>query len=205
MNRLYVVESTPTNTGANADHRLPLSRRRGRAPSRARSRRNSGSRRQCGGSAPRARQSWLGRLVKDLQSARGAALVIAGEDQPPAVHALAHAMNAALGNVGTTVLYTRPSSRARSTSARRSPKLVGDMNAGTVELLLVLGGNPVYTAPADLKFAEALDKVPAARAPRASLTTRPPSCATGTCPKRTTSRPGATCGPSTAPSRSFSR
>ena len=33
------------------------------------------------------------------------------------------------------------------------------MTAGQVELLLILGGNPVFTAPADLNFAEALDKV----------------------------------------------
>ena len=38
------------------------------------------------------------------------------------------------------------------------------MNAGKVEALLILGGNPVYTAPADLDFKGALKKVKLARA-----------------------------------------
>ena len=87
--------------------------------------------------------------------------MIAGESQPPAVHALGHAINQALGSVGTTVSYTRAGrGRARSTRRRRSRELVADMDAGQVELLVILGGNPVYDAPADLDFAAALDKVP---------------------------------------------
>ncbi len=105
-------------------------------------------------------QAWLAPLVKDLQNARGRSLVIAGEGQPAAVHALAHAMNETLGNVGNTVVYI-PTVETHPMDQRAAlTELVGEMSAGTVSLSLILGGNPVYTAPSDLKFAEAMDKVP---------------------------------------------
>ena len=83
--------------------------------------------------------------------------------QPPAVHALAHAMNGALGNVGKTVVYTDPVEAEPVDQLESLRELVADMDAGKVDLLVILGGNPVYTAPADLDFADALGKVPAAR------------------------------------------
>ena len=98
-------------------------------------------------------------LVKDLQAHKGAALVIPGDNQPAAVHALAHAMNQALGAVGNTVIYTDPVEAKPQDQTAALKELVGDMNAGKVDLLLIVGGNPVYDAPADLKFAEAMDKV----------------------------------------------
>ena len=61
----------------------------------------------------------MGPLVKDLQAARGRSLVIAGDGQPPAVHALAHAMNDALGNVGATVAYTQTAEARPIEPARR--------------------------------------------------------------------------------------
>ncbi len=69
-------------------------------------------------------------------------------------------MNDALGNVGNTVVYTQTVETHPMDQRAALAELVGEMNAGTVSLLLILGGNPVYTAPSDLKFAEALDKVP---------------------------------------------
>ena len=69
-------------------------------------------------------------------------------------------MNDALGNVGSTVVYTQTAEAQPIDQRAALRELVGEMNAGTVSLLLVLGGNPVYTAPSDLKFAEAMDKVP---------------------------------------------
>ena len=70
-------------------------------------------------------------LVKDLQAARGRSLVIAGDGQPPVVHALAHAMNEALGNVGATVVYTQTAeARPIEPARRRCSELVGEMNAG---------------------------------------------------------------------------
>ena len=87
--------------------------------------------RQATASAPPAR-SWVAPLVKDLQAARGRSLVIAGDTQPPAVHALAHAMNEALGNVGATVTYTQTAEARPSNQLEGLRELVGEMNAGTV-------------------------------------------------------------------------
>jgi molybdopterin-containing oxidoreductase family iron-sulfur binding subunit len=159
LNRLYAVESSPTNTGTKADHRLPLRASDVEAFARAvASQLGVGAAGEA--TAPQPSQGWMGPLVKDLQAARGRSLVIAGEGQPPAVHVLAHAMNDALGNVGATVTYTQ-TAEARPMDQRAGlQELVGEMNAGTVSVVLILGANPVYTAPADLKFVEALDKVP---------------------------------------------
>jgi molybdopterin-containing oxidoreductase family iron-sulfur binding subunit len=158
LSRFYAVECSPTNTGTKADHRLPL---RGseiepfaRAVASALGVAGAGA-----ATPPEAGQRWMGPLVKDLQAAKGRSLVIAGEGQPAAVHALAHAMNAALGNVGATVVYTPTAEIFPSNQRAALQELVGEMNAGTVSLLLVLGGNPIYTAPADLNVTTAMDKV----------------------------------------------
>src|ERR1700681_4777134 len=105
MNRLYVVESTPSSTGARADHRLPL-----RASEMER-----GVRALPGLEAMNSaaglngeQQALLIAAYKDLASHRGTGVVIAGDHQPPAAHALAHALNQDLGNVGKTVFYTDP-------------------------------------------------------------------------------------------------
>jgi MoCo/4Fe-4S cofactor protein with predicted Tat translocation signal len=156
MNRLYAIESSYTITGATADHRLAVKPSEIEAVARALYAAVSGESDSAPASVPAA---WMTALVKDLQANAGAAVVIPGEHTTPATQALCHAVNAALGAVGNTVVYTEPVGVAtQQTAALRN--LVGDMAAGRVQTLLILGGNPVYTAPADLKFAEALDKVP---------------------------------------------
>ena len=153
MNRLYVIETTPTNTGAMADHtwNVKPSQMVGIASLLA-----------TGSGAPGAGQYDvkvqsadgipLDAVMRDLQQHRGASIVIAGEGQPPIVHALAHAMNNALGNVGKTVFYTDPL-EVNSVDQRASLQdLVNDIDAGRVELLVIMGGNPVYNTPADLKL-----------------------------------------------------
>ena len=89
-------------------------------------------------------------------------MVIAGDHQPPVVHALAHALNQVLGNVGKTVFYTDPVDANPVNQTESLKDLVADMNGGKVDLLIILGGNPAYDAPADLNFADALKsgKVP---------------------------------------------
>jgi molybdopterin-containing oxidoreductase family iron-sulfur binding subunit len=158
-NRLYSVESSPSNTGSKADHRLLLRASDIDAFARAVAA-QLGVAGATAGSLPESAQTWIGPLVKDLQNARGRSLVIAGEGQSAAVHALAHAMNDVLGNVGNTVVYTQTVETHPMNQRTALSELVGEMNAGTVSLLLILGGNPVYTAPSDLKFAEAMTKVP---------------------------------------------
>ena len=157
-NRLYAVESTPTNTGTKADHRLPLRASQIEAFAQAVAAR-LGAGGAAAGTLPEPAERWLEPLVRDLQSARGRSLVIPGDGQPASVHALAHAMNGALGNVGSTVIYTDTPELQPGDQRAALAELVGEMNAGTVEFLLILGANPVYSAPSDLKFSEAMEKV----------------------------------------------
>ena len=159
MSRVYAVESTPTLTGAKADHRLSM-----------RARDIEGFARQLsaaiGGSAPAPSQGaspdaarWIAAVAKDLQAHRGRSVIVAGDFQPRAVHDVARAMNQALGNVGTTVTYGAGIEASRPGQDASIAELARAMDGGQVELLLILGGNPVFSAPADLKFAEKLAKV----------------------------------------------
>ena len=160
MVRFYSVESTVTNTGAKADHRqrLKASEVEGFARALAGQLGVAGA----GGSVQGARaQKFLASLVKDLQANHGRAVVIPGEQQPPAVHALAHAINAALGAVGQTVMYSDAvDSGAGVNKLEQLSTLVGEMNSGKVEMLVISGVNPAYDAPADVDFLAALEKVP---------------------------------------------
>jgi MoCo/4Fe-4S cofactor protein with predicted Tat translocation signal len=158
MNRLYAVESTPTNTGAMADHRLPLRASQIEDFARAVAAGLGVPLQAPAGLEPQVK--WIAALVRDLQKHRGASLVVAGEEQPAAVHALAHAMNDALGNVGRTVIYAEPVVAQPTLQTQSLRDLVTDMAAGKVAVLLILGGNPVYNAPADVPFTTALTKVP---------------------------------------------
>jgi molybdopterin-containing oxidoreductase family iron-sulfur binding subunit len=106
-----------------------------------------------------ARGGWIAALARDLQKHRGASLVIAGEQQPPIVHALAHLLNDTLDNVGQTIFYTDSAQANPVQQLESLRELVTEMKAGAVETLLILGGNPAYTAPADFEFAEHLPRV----------------------------------------------
>jgi MoCo/4Fe-4S cofactor protein with predicted Tat translocation signal len=153
MNRLYVLETTPSNTGAMGDHTWTVkpSQMEGIASLLARAAGVSGTE-QYNVRVQSAEGIPLDAIIRDLQQHKGASIVIAGESQPPIVHALAHALNNALGNVGKTVFYTDPL-EVNSVDQRASlQELVNDIDAGRVELLVILGGNPVYNTPVDLKL-----------------------------------------------------
>jgi molybdopterin-containing oxidoreductase family iron-sulfur binding subunit len=154
MSRMYVIESTPSSTGAKADHRLPVRAVEVEAFAQALA---SGV---SGGSQPASlkgeQQSYLSAIVKDLQSHRGSSVVIAGDHQPPAVHTAVHAINQSLGNVGKTVIYTEPVNANPINQTDSLKDLIADMRAGKVQLLLIAGVNPLYDAPPDLGFADAL-------------------------------------------------
>ncbi|MBE0566029.1 MAG: TAT-variant-translocated molybdopterin oxidoreductase [Krumholzibacteria bacterium] len=167
MNRLYCWESGYSTTGGMADHRFPtpardigpaawalaaelvlgeglplpvgaglsrgdLSRWRGHA---------------AGG-------AHLGAVARDLMANRGKSLLVAGLRQPAAVHGLVHTLNTALGNVGTTITFIPMAVPDFGTIE----DLVRDLDAGRIDTLVILDGNPVYTAPADLDFPAALGK-----------------------------------------------
>ena len=156
MNRLYVVEPTPSVTGSSADHRLPL-----RASDVGQFARGLAALVGLGGSATLspAAQKWLDAVASDLTKHRGTALVVAGEFQPAEVHALAHAINAALGSVGSTLYYTEPVEANPVNQAESFTELCADMDAGRVDTLLIFGSNPVYDAPHDFDFTSKLQKV----------------------------------------------
>ena len=160
MNRLYVIESTPTTTGAKADHRLPVraTNLEGFVRELAAAFESSGT--ATGGMGEQA--TFFAMLAQDLQAHQGSSVVIAGDQQPAAVHALAHAMNAKLGNVGKTVFYTDTVETNPANQAESLKNLAADMGGSKVDLLIILGGNPAYDAPADLNFADAMTsgKVP---------------------------------------------
>src|SRR5467141_165475 len=150
MNRLYVVEPTPSVTGSSADHRLPLSFLDVQQFARALAAKlGLGS----SGTLSAAAEKWLDVVVKDLQKNQRRSLVVAGEQQPAEVHALAHAINAALGNVGTTLYCTAPVEERPVNHLESLRELCTDVYDGKVETLLILGVNPVYTAPHDFDFA----------------------------------------------------
>ena len=160
MNRLYAIEAGMTNTGSIADHRVPVK------PSQIEDVARQILSGAAGFSPPNADGGLkpappvLKALLEDLNANRGAAIVVAGEEQPAVVHAIAHAINSAYGNIGSTVLVTDPAEVAPTNQVASLMELVRDMNAGAVKALIILGGNPVFDAPADLRFRDALDKVP---------------------------------------------
>ena len=157
MNRLYVAESSPTTTGAKADHKLVLRPSEVELVARALAAKlGVGS---AAGHLSEPQQAWIDAVAADLSAHKGKCLVVPGEFQSPAVHALAHAINGTLGNVGQTVSYIDPVEVDAVEHGQSIRELVADMKAGKVEMLVVVGGNPVYNAPVDLDFAAALEKV----------------------------------------------
>jgi len=156
INRMYSVESTPSITGFKADHRLPVKPSEVEQFARA-----LASKLGLGGSGNVSGDGtkFLEAVAKDLQAHKGAAVVVAGEKQPPAVHALAHAMNGALGAVGQTVTYTDPLIANPVDNAASLKDLEKDINANNVDLLIILDANPVYETPEDTDFKLLLKKV----------------------------------------------
>jgi MoCo/4Fe-4S cofactor protein with predicted Tat translocation signal len=181
MSRLHVVESSYTITGGKADHRHPIPAclvpavaaqlagevmdHVGHDGGPARGYPNTVVDLAMLHAAERCLQAFPARpfvaqMAGDLLSAAGAGLVVVGPRQPAAVHALAHALNAALGNVGRTVSYTEEPGWDEPTPAASISDLAASIRDGQVDTLLILGGNPAYNAPADLDFGELISKVP---------------------------------------------
>ncbi|MGA9689693.1 MAG: TAT-variant-translocated molybdopterin oxidoreductase [Candidatus Sulfotelmatobacter sp.] len=147
MNRLYVIESTPTTTGAKADHRLAVKGSMIEAFARVLAQ---------NGEISADYAHFVEPLVSDLQAHAGSSIVVVGDHQPPVVHEIAHLINQQLGNVGKTVFYSEPIDANPVNQGESLKDLVSDISAGKVDLLVILGGNPAYDAPADLEFADLL-------------------------------------------------
>jgi Fe-S-cluster-containing dehydrogenase component len=161
LSRVYALESTPSLLGVAADHRLPVPARAVEpfafalaaalgvdvgAPADI--------------SAPtQVPPQWLAGLVQDLRSHAATSLVVPGEFQPASVHALAHSINAALGSVGRTVDYSAPVETDPVDHMLSLRQLADDMSTGQVSLLVIMGANPGFTAPADVPFVQAMSNV----------------------------------------------
>ena len=158
LNRLYIVEPMPSVTGGRADHRVPLKASQVGPFARAVAARLGVA--GATGAAPAGTDAQVAAVAADLDAHRGRALVVAGDAQPAWVHALAHAMNDALGNTGQTVRYLPTPEAVPGEQLAALRELVVDMEAGRVQTLVIIGeSNPVFTAPADFRFAEAMSKV----------------------------------------------
>jgi molybdopterin-containing oxidoreductase family iron-sulfur binding subunit len=169
LNRLYVAEAGFTVTGGAADHRfrmrsaevLPFARAVAAALASAHGKADLAplGAPAAGGAEAAARAA---AVAKDLAAAGSRALVVAGERQPPALHALAAAINGALGAIGSTVSW-RESALADPLAGLGSlDALAGEISQGQVDALVVTAWNPVHGAPAHLDLAALLGKVPEA-------------------------------------------
>ena len=151
MNRLYVAESTPSISGTMADHRLPIESSKIEELAFAMMRGLQGESRESG--------DWLKSVLASLKQNHGKSIIVAGESQPAAVHAIAHWLNDSLGNVGNTVHYSRPVEHQPGMQVTSLSELAREIRAGTVKTLFVLGANPAFTAPVDLEFASLFPKI----------------------------------------------
>ncbi len=158
MSRFYAVEVSPAPTGTLADHRFPL--RASALPAFAQALAAAAG--LPGFAAPSGLDEKAAKLAataaKDLAAAAGRSVVVAGDFAPAEVHAAAHALNEALGNFGKTVFLTDPVEASPVDQLASLRELADDVKKGEVQVLLILGGNPIYDAPSDLAFGETLLK-----------------------------------------------
>jgi molybdopterin-containing oxidoreductase family iron-sulfur binding subunit len=154
ISRLYVAESRHSLTGANADHRFRI--RSSDIPGFA-----ADLAAAVEGQAPAGsdkRSKWIAAVAKDLKANQGKSVVVVGHNQAPAVHALVFAINQSLGNIGQTVTFTKPVYDTENSGVAALKTLAGELNGGQAKKLVILGGNPAFTAPYDLHFADAIKK-----------------------------------------------
>ncbi|MCI0701067.1 MAG: Fe-S-cluster-containing hydrogenase [Planctomycetia bacterium] len=162
MNRLYVVECMPTNTGAIADHRLPMLTGlmelfvRELAVTLGIQVTSWANQPQLGSA-----NEWIKPLADDLKAKAGKSIVVAGDHLPPVIHAIVFAINDKLGNFGQTVHLSAPIEARPEGKVTDLKTLTTEMASKSVDALIILGGaNPAYSAPADVPFAENIKNVP---------------------------------------------
>jgi molybdopterin-containing oxidoreductase family iron-sulfur binding subunit len=170
MNRLYAVEPLLTVTGATADHRL-RAKAHDIAPIASALLREATANvagapwlDRLRGAVSRGQERaevtpWIKAVARDLLAHKGRSLVVAGDGQPGIVHAIAALLNVALGNVGETVNYIVPALLEAGSGAQTLDPLLSEIDAHRVESLVILGGNPSYTAPRDVEFSRRIRTV----------------------------------------------
>jgi molybdopterin-containing oxidoreductase family iron-sulfur binding subunit len=173
MNRLYVVESQYSLTGAMADHRYRIASSHVAAYALLLAREllqadavvpppaspQALLRQALSAVKPAVPldERWVREVAADLRAHRGKCLILAGRRQPAHIHALVHALNSTLGNLGKTLEFRK---RPAPVETGSLAELASALAAGTVRTLVVLDGNPAYNAPADLDFAAKLGRAP---------------------------------------------
>ncbi|MCA9191175.1 MAG: TAT-variant-translocated molybdopterin oxidoreductase, partial [Planctomycetales bacterium] len=172
MNRLYSVEARYSITGASADARLAVRSSQigaflGRLETRVDELLAGGNSTAFGSDekpfdkieASEQLVRMVESMAEDLVANKGAGLVAVGEFQPVEVHLAALRLNKKLGNNGHTVFLTSSRSHIEGVSSVALGDLVEDIEKGAITSLWVLGDNPAYTAPGDVKLGDALKKL----------------------------------------------
>jgi molybdopterin-containing oxidoreductase family iron-sulfur binding subunit len=160
LNRLYVIESTPTTTGLKAEHRLGL--RASEIPAFAAELAKAVGVKGVEASAyswTNEQQKFLAVVAKDLKAHTGKCVVIPGLYQDASVAALASAINSKLVNYGITAFaHSTPLNPGPSNQIADLKALVADLNTGKTDWLIILNANPIYDVPTDLNFSSAFEK-----------------------------------------------
>ena len=160
MSRVYTIESAYTITGASSDVRVPST------PSHLMDMLAA-----LAGALDVPAHGWVGsvmpeekqvvsRIMNDVLANRGSAVIVVGSHLPPEAHQLALLVNEKIGALGSTVTLHEDPQAARPSHIQAIAELSDRIKDRNIDTLLVLGGNPAYSAPADLKFAAALQSVP---------------------------------------------
>lgn len=170
MNRLYAVEAAFSVTGTNADHRMRLSAAESgdflKAVAKELTKYDNLTWhkfvQEYFSALPESKTldlKFVSALAKDLAKNKGQSLIVVGDNQPAAVHALAHMLNEVLGGLNKTfTVYKTPNAYVNKGTLALA-QLSQKINAGTVDTLVMLGVNPVYASAGTLNFAQALKKV----------------------------------------------
>jgi len=160
MSRIYAFESQPTTLGLAADHRIRVKPSETLALVQA----IASSLGVPGASSATlpstVEKKVLDAAVADLRAAGPRAVLVAGAHLPAQIHAAVIAINLFLGGgANQAVRYTLDPQPLAVDQDQNLSDLMTAINANQVSTLLILGGNPVYTTPGDVKFADALAKV----------------------------------------------
>ena len=160
MNRLYVLESAPTITGASADHRHAVAPAAMIDYAIALARKLNVGGWIADASPSREADEWASGVASDLKTSGEPSLILAGAATPPELHALVHAMNQALGNHGKAVSYSAPVQVQPVNNGDSIKALASAIENGTAKVLFMLDGDWAHTAPADLNLEALIRRVP---------------------------------------------
>ena len=160
MNRLYSVESNLTTTGSMADHRLRLSVSQmpafiaKLAIELIKLSNTSGdiiNKLSSIASTCEIEDKWVKECATDLFESKGHAVILLGDHLSVETHALGFYLNELLSAPVSLLEVGDPAPEIND--------LANSINSGSVKTLIMLGGNPVFDAPSDLKWSKLLNKV----------------------------------------------